>query len=46
MGFVDPVRHCLGCEDITKTERDFFEKDLKLLFDGKDIKSFSSFEMI
>ena len=34
MGFVDPVRLCKPCSDITKKEEEFFNNDLKLLLTG------------
>lgn len=34
MGFVDPVRLCKPCSDVTKKEEEFFNNDLKLLLTG------------
>lgn len=34
MGFVDPVRLCDGCVDVTKKENEFYNKHLKLLING------------
>jgi len=34
MGFVDPVRLCKPCSDVTKKEEEFFNNDLKLLLSG------------
>lgn len=36
MGFVDPVRLCDGCVDVTKKENEFYNKHLKLLINGKN----------
>jgi len=38
MGFVDPVRLCKPCSDITKKEEEFFRNDLKLLWAGVPLK--------
>jgi len=38
MGFVDPVRLCKPCSDVTKKEEDFFNNDLKLLLTGTPMK--------
>ncbi len=34
MGFVDPVRHCGPCSEVTKIEDDFFSNHMKVLFEG------------
>ncbi|KAL4238096.1 Zinc finger FYVE domain-containing protein 21 [Mactra antiquata] len=34
MLFVDPVRHCAGCTNISQKENDFFEKHVKNLMTG------------
>lgn len=34
MGFVDPVRLCGSCADLTKAEEDFFDNDIKVLCGG------------
>ncbi|CAL1527548.1 unnamed protein product [Lymnaea stagnalis] len=34
MGFIDPVRHCRSCFNITKKENEFFEKHIKTLTFG------------
>lgn len=38
MGFVDPVRLCKPCSDVTKKEEEFFNNDLKLLLTGAPMK--------
>ena len=35
MGFVDPVRLCTACLVPTKAEKEFFDEQLKCLFDGE-----------
>lgn len=35
MGFVDPVRLCDDCADVTRKENEFYNKHLKLLVAGK-----------
>ena len=35
MGFVDPVRLCAACLVPTKAEKEFFDEQLKSLFDGE-----------
>ena len=44
MGFVDPVRLCAACVVPTRAEKEFFENDLKSLFDGKIIRAEGSGE--
>jgi len=44
MAFVDPVRLCKPCSEITKVEAEFFTKHIKVLFEGapfhvKSVKS-------
>ncbi|CAB3368876.1 Hypothetical predicted protein [Cloeon dipterum] len=34
MCFVDPVRHCESCADISRKENEFFDKELKMLTGG------------
>ena len=34
MAFVDPVRLCQPCSDVTKKEEEFFTKQIKVLFEG------------
>jgi len=40
MCFVDPVRQCESCADISRKENEFFDKELKMLTAGNilDIK--------
>ena len=35
MSFVDPVRVCNNCADITEQETEFFDKRIKTLTNGK-----------
>jgi len=35
MGFVDPVRHCVTCSATTQSEADFFDNQIKVLFNGE-----------
>lgn len=35
MLFVDPVRHCAGCYNISSKEAEFFEKHVKNLMAGQ-----------
>ena len=37
MGFVDPVRLCAACVVPTRAEKEFFDDELKSLFDGEII---------
>ena len=37
MGFVDPVRLCAACLAPTRAEKEFFENELKCLFDGEHL---------
>lgn len=34
MLFVDPVRHCIACSNLSKKEGEFFEKHMKVLTQG------------
>ena len=34
MAFVDPVRLCQPCSEVTKKEEEFFSKQIKVLFEG------------
>jgi len=34
MAFVDPVRLCQPCSEVTKVEEDFFTQQIKVLFEG------------
>lgn len=38
MQFVDPVRHCLDCAQISRREEHFFDQSLKILFGGVLLK--------
>jgi hypothetical protein len=35
MCFVDPVRHCETCTEITKKENEFFDRHVNTLINGK-----------
>jgi len=35
MSFVDPVRVCEQCEEITRQESEFFDKGIKILMNGE-----------
>ena len=35
MSFVDPVRVCEECEQITRQESEFFDKGIKILMNGE-----------
>lgn len=35
MSFVDPVRVCEQCEQITRQESEFFDKGIKILTNGE-----------
>ena len=41
MSFVDPVRHCASCAEVSNTEVDFFTKHVKVLMSGKMLQNFS-----
>ena len=34
MAFVDPVRLCKPCSEVTKVEEEFFTQQIKVLFEG------------
>ncbi len=38
MAFVDPVRHCQPCSEVTASEAVFFDNGLKSLFNGAPFK--------
>jgi len=44
MAFVDPVRLCKPCSEVTKVEEEFFTQQIKVLFEGAPfhIKTFKS----